>query len=282
MVDEHGIVKCDSALMLDGRLIGIYSAYADYNRMSDLLYSATLRRLMNYMFFGLDERQAEDFERDLYDKLWYFYSDNFLEELGFYLQFSNIKNIDDMIPAWKQAIENGFTNREFWETNKEAYETFFEETVLQYYIETNMPNETLSRNIHLFAHVENQLYIDFLDWDEAGYAREYNFINDTDLFILLDMNSSNNFADHPPISVCGMAQWRMKNSFYDFLYDTQCAVKSKPAGFLWNIDNLPVYLWEIDPIEWGNGLEVNHLGTTGLSEEELAELMERLNQLLNM
>ncbi len=268
-VDENSnTIKDYTAVLIDGRMVGIGdNELIPFNLdVPVLLRNPTLRKLLYYCN-GMEESEIEIFEEELYSRLWGYYVDSYSSKWGFSDEFQNMA-IEYIITGWKDnyycsniTFWNGGYDQETGLTLLETYREFEKETIAQYFEETNFLGELQSKT-RLIAHIENDEYVDLCE------MREYTLSNYGDLFDFLEFGISPyaevmpddgdyyNKQTHAPITVCGMAFWKMKDAFYDFLYDAQSNAMSKPNGFDWNIDELPVYLWIIDPIQWGDGLHV--------------------------
>lgn len=269
----------NTALLIDGRLLGLYYDEPDFSPLPLLKYS-TLRKLYEYLFFGLNDQKIIAHEEDFFGALWEFYRDNYLEYCGLDQEFGEITNIENYIEIWNSRYTDyGVSNSEFWEINREEYESFLYDTIRQYFTESDAFNDLTSRNVHFFAHVPNSALgkdNSFFDLFNGG---KQSFDTYAELFDYLEMGSD--YPGYSPITVCAMAQWMMTNEFYDFLYDAQGAIANKSYDFVWNIDELPVYLWKVDPIEWGTGgLAVEYEEKITLSEEEIDILLNALCELV--
>ncbi len=293
---ENEMFKANSALFVEGSLAGIYGS--DTVDLYSLLYrNAPLHRLLNHMFFGIDENQFESFDAGLYARLWEFYDDNFLEYYGYnYSFYEDIPNISDLISVWVRADETHEeyaedpNNRGFWETHQEEYREFYIQTTANYYQEYNYFSN-LPENVHLFANAEGNIYFDLLDFDGSGNAKKYTFDDYSQLFDFLDPDVSllsdaydplPSVPERVPITVCGMAAWIITKEFYNLLYAAQKAAQNKPDGFNWNIDDVPVYMWEVSNVSWGTGgLEVDYDGEEELSDSEREELLNIIKAILD-
>lgn len=270
----------NTAFLLDGRLIGIYYPWETYN-VARYLHNPTVHKLFNYFRFGLDETSIAKFETQFYGKLWEFYNYYYLSEFGASMSYSDVTKIEDVVNFWTESYERiGITNTEFWADHQAAYQQFYDEILIECYEEYYTVCKFYDRNIHFFVNVDDAVFADFFDIDEAWNAKQFTFKTYTALFNYLDPDIAVYSDPSPdpwegtPLTVCAMAQWKMTDFFYKFLFDAQQAIEKKPSSFVWNIKDLPVYLWIKDPIIWGSGLKVIAKEQSGLSEWQRKEMLK--------
>lgn len=263
----------NTAILLENGMTDWLEAQTYYNAAS-LFYNAVTRKLFEYLCFGLDEQSISDFENSFFGTLWEFYADNYLTDHGYDQSFSEITNIDSLLEIWQQ-----YPVDEFWSQNQSDYALHVNNTIKQYFTESEQMSDFVFRNVHLFIHVTNNRYIDLFGIDVAGNAKNYNFANYAALFNFLTIG-----ANTAPITVCGMAAWHITNAFYDLLYAAQTDAKNQPDGFVWNISDVPVYLYEVDNIAWGDisGLEVENCEKTELTDDEREAILAKIDELVGL
>lgn len=291
-------VPDNTSLLLDSRLIGIYYDIMNYH-VPSLLHHANLRKLYEYMFFGLDKSQIASHEEDFFGTLWTFYKDNYLDSFDFPFEFNEITEIKTLIDIWNSdhSANGTVSNSEFWENNREAYEMHFENTVKQYFTESEEMNNLTDRNVRIIlrftvgipAYNDGNLFYDLFEIDSSGNAKTLYFSTYYQLFNYLnpvfDPVTGLYYEDFEPLklNIFVMSQWFMSDAFYDFLLEMQKVISERPIDFLWNIDNLAVYLLIIDEI-YGineNGLQADFEDKAELTEEERREILEKLAKILD-
>lgn len=229
----------DTYILLDGRFIGIYESYINYDAKSSLAYSTFLQRMILDMRYGPFDDERTDFEFNMYRKLWQFYADNYLAEWGYYSDYSEI-DIWQLMEIWR---ESGFNYEDFFYNNREEYQEYYRDVVWNYFVEggdegfEGIFNVFSERKIHILVHLPySNLYWDIAYGEDSTGKFTYEFNDIKELFGFFGGE----------VRLYAMGIWILDGDFYNFLYDAQNIFKIK----------LPVYIWEIDPIIWGDGLEI--------------------------
>lgn len=265
--NDRTAIKQNSALLAGATFFNRYG-YLPEDALAATVINAPLMRLVNYICFGLNEAGIAQFEKSLYEELWSFYRDRYLNSYGGVGKpFDDPDLIDDLIKLWKES--DPLDHTDFWVVNYDEYREFYYETASRHYRESNEFNEAQGRNIHLFVNVEGNVYFDVLN---ESYDT---FESYEDLFDILNPERESNPME---ITVCGMAAWRLDGAFYNFLYEAQQNAHDSP----WNIERVPMYLWDIDNLQWGSGgLEVDdYEDPPELTEDELNDILGMLAEIL--
>lgn len=265
----------DTTFLIDGRLVGIDSD-SDRN-FSSLIFSPVLRRLFNYALFGFNTNATAAFEEGLYEKLWEYYYENYLKDINADCQdYLQIPSINSLVDVWfHESEELGEPYGNMWEDVSNEYYTFFGQIATEYYFtDKNFFNIFDMQNIHLFAHIGENHFVDLLDYNTAHNAEAYYFTDYVLLFTEIEA-SVNSLTQ-----VYAMSQWYMQSAFYNFILDAQDAIDDGSCEFF--VPKLPLYLWCVDPIIWGdNGVRIaNYSEKTSPTDEEVEDFFNVLNEML--
>ncbi len=291
-------IQDNTTFLLDERLIGIYEALPEYD-FDSLIRFPELRRLYNYFAFGVNDEDIAGFEEYLYAELWEYYYENYLKDIN-YNGTNEYKDatMENLVTTWENKSEElgepyGNMWGNYWEYPDEEYQAFSKETYRYYYLnQMNFFENFNSRHIHLIAHIDEENYVDLFDYDEYDnyHAKLYTFENYFALFETIQPSVSE------PLFVYAMSQWEMKAAFYDFIKKTQDAIEngshgstgdSSDAGssadeFIWNITELPLFVWCKDQLQLGEGgIKITDTAEkTEPTDEEIEELFNVLEEAL--
>ena len=234
-------IWAETCILLDGRFIGIYDSYINYDAKSSLAYSTFLQRMILDMRYGPFEDERADFEFNMYRKLWQFYADYYLAEWGYNSDYSEI-DIWQLMEIWR---DSGFNYEDFFLNYGEEYQEYYRDVVWNYFAEggdegfEGIFNVFFERNTHILVHIP---YSD-LFWDITNSAEN------TEDFIYEFTDVETLYEYFGEVRLYAMGIWILDGSFYDFLLNAQQYLSNYGS-------KLPIYIWERDPIIWGGDLEI--------------------------
>ncbi len=231
----------DTCILLDGRLIGINDAFNNYSAKDVLAYSTFFQRMVLDMRYGLYDDDKADFEFNIYRDLWQFYTENYLDQWGYDLDYSKV-NIEQLMGIWQ---ENGFRYEDFFSYCGEEYREYYQEVIWNHFTgdgeSDGIFNSFIERNTHILVHLPySNLYWDIIHGKDSTGESTYAFNNVTELFETFE---------NEEIRLYAMGIWLLDDDFYDFLLNAQVYLKKDEK-------KLPVYIWVRDPIFWEDGLEI--------------------------
>lgn len=242
--NDWGDIWADTCILLDGRFIGIsnYSINTNYDAKYVLAYSTFLQRMILDMRYGTFNDERADFEFNMYRKLWQYYIDNYLEARGYDPDYSDVE-IGRLIEIW---AENGFDYEDFFYDNGEEYQEYYRDVIWNYFAEgededvEGIFKTFVNRKIHILIHFPNSNVY----WDIA-YVKD-----DTEEFFHEFTNVEELYGELEVERLYAMGIWYLDANFYNFLLAAQEYLKND------EIRTISIYIWEVDPIEWGDGLEI--------------------------
>lgn len=225
-------------IFIDGRTIGIETYMDDYDVGELCLLSPTLRRVLHYMLYGVEEECV--FESDLFENLWELYIEVFVEPIN-YSSLNNVAtaypDIYDCIDVWR-TIDN--MDEYLSAEDYLLYEQRCNEIVELYYTELILQLD--ENNAHLLAHIENNTYIDII----TGCMHTFNNYGD----VLTQISD----IDY----MFGFGRSLFKTAFYQLMYNIQSNVANINENYTLGMymAEFMVYIYIDEPIEQGEGLAV--------------------------
>ncbi len=258
MADDQGVVYDETTLLLDGRMIG---AYRNFDIAERYKYSSYLRALLLNMRHGCSAYGGYEYEYTLYSRLWQVYGEYVMANCGYELDYFNgDTDIEPYIEMWQEIIERYPTMlNDIWQGNDEYYNERYREE-LNIYLDEEIAQYFNGKNIHILVNVDgaerSNLYIDML-YSVAEYPQYVEYI----------FSDYQQFGNTIPFNITflyGMGQWRLELDFYsllcslqDNLGDLNDILDDETNEQKFPIARMPVFIWEVDPIETGDdGLEI--------------------------
>ncbi len=238
----------NSTIFIDGRLIELYNIQTEYNLL-DCWSSSHLRRIFNDIVYGGVDDQTEE---AIYNALWkHLMADSYFNPYELTLDYFNgDTSINEYIDMWTDTqIKHQEDNISYddFQLFKEDANSIYKDAIGLYY--EPVVEDITSRGIHIFAHINENEYIDvttFYKPNENSFnAQIYNFSTYAEFCNSVDasvINVKNLYA---------MAQYALNHDFYAFLANLQ---------YIQMHDNslkLDIFVLEKDPIIWSDdGLSV--------------------------
>ncbi len=251
--NDWGNIWANTCILLDGRFIDVVNKPTSvlYDTKHTLAYSTFLQRMILDIRYGPTEDDRSYFEFCMYHKIWQFYSDNYLAVRGVYSDYEVI-GIEELIEIWDQ---DEFKYEDFVSEYGVEYQEYYQDVVWDYFAKggdefEGIFNEFSIGKFHILVHIpDSNLFWniidseDIIDSEPIGNTCIYEFTNENKLFEIFEN-----------VQLYAMCIWSADSQFYHFLTVAQQNLEN-------NNQVLPVYLWIVDPIRWGDGLKVVTLDT---------------------
>lgn len=246
MLDEYGTLRYGTTILLDGRFIGINGVLGTNDLTELCASSATLRRLLHYLYYNADTGAEADFEEYLYRGMWQSYK-QFMYGLGFDIDldyFGSDKGISDYFDVWQSIdYENRKTQiNDFRHNDGEEYLEAYAQQAEIYY--SNIAADLRGNfDLHIAAHISGNSYVDIMNMTSSSNVYTFNTYADVLSAFPLDA----------PHYIYSMGIWPLNSAFFNLLYNIQKMMPNEAAYS--NVERRP-YIWSETPIPSGGNFEI--------------------------